>query len=350
MKLLVISNCRPNSGWGTYTDNLKQAVGDIARFVNLFGSNDLAICTDTSTLVPGNSRVRPIIARAIPRVYFRKLIQNIKEERKNGLIVHYAYNLLPDIGDSNRDVVTIHDLLFLGQYNSETSLKRLYSGHLLRAYLNYKHIITVSDAVKKQLLAMGSRGSIDVIHPPCPVTFSHVEVSERARRGLNLPNDKILILSPSNNKPWKNLHTVSEVMKKLGDKYMLIRVGPGIGCGLTFQKVDPFTLNLLYNATDVLLFPSLEEGFGSPLVEAMKTGLPAVVSDIDVFREIGSDAVEYVDPLDPNSIVSGIHRALDRKEMLRELGFKRSLLFSQEIFREKMLCYYNNVMKESGNQ
>ncbi len=347
MNLLIISNCRPNSGWGTYTDNLRQAVGENAKFVNLFGSNRGADCLDTPTLVPGNSKVRPIIARAIPRTYFHKLIQTIKEERKSGLVVHYAYNLLPSIGDSKIDIVTIHDLLFLGRYDSGAPLKSLYSKHLLRAYLDYKHIIADSDYVMRKLMAMGGSGRIEVIHPPCSATFSRVEISDGARHQLNLPNDKTLILSPSNNKPWKNLNMVSEVMKKLGDKYVLIRVGPGIGSGLTFTNVDPITLNVLYNASDVLLFPSLEEGFGFPLVEAMKTGLPAVVSDIEVFHEIGSDAVEYVNPLNVDSIVEGIHRALDRKEKLRELGLKRSSLFSQELFKEKLLLYYNRVMEES---
>ncbi|MBL8525313.1 MAG: glycosyltransferase, partial [Betaproteobacteria bacterium] len=60
---------------------------------------------------------------------------------------------------------------------------------------------------------------------------------------------------------------------------------------------DHETAALLKGAR-ALLFPSLAEGFGLPLAEALAAGVPAIVSDIAVFREHGGDVPEYVDPLD----------------------------------------------------
>ena len=344
IKIWIVSNCRPNSGWGTYTANLYFAVGDRARFINLFGSSGPGGCLGENALISGNSRFRPILARSFPKLYFYSLLKSMKEERKEGLLVHYAYNLLPPIGNRDIDIVTIHDLVFLSKwYSNEPKYRSLYSKRLLKRYLSFKNIITVSNDVKKKLSLISDSNEIEVIYPPCPPSFKRLEVTDSDKKKLNLPTDKILILSPSNSKPWKNLDIVSRVMKKLGDKFVLVRVGSEIGVGITFSQVDMNTLNLLYNVCDFLLFPSLEEGFGFPLVEAMRTGLPAVVSDIDVFHEIAADAVEYVNPYDVDSIVEGIFRALNKSEELRKIGSRRSELFSLEIFRNKMLTFYDRV-------
>ena len=348
MKLWIVSNCRPNSGWGTYVNNLKYFLGDGAKFLNLFGSEQSNDCVGGSALVPGMFGIRPMIARVFPTLYFHKLLQSINKERDNGLIVHYAYNLLPLIGNNKLDIITIHDLIFLSKfYRAEPKLKALYSKQLLSGYLNFKNIITVSEDVKRKLLSISKSREIEVVYPPYPPSFKRLEVTDLDKKKLNLPTDKILILSPSNNKPWKNLVMVSRVMKELGDKFVLVRVGPGIGTGITFNALNPDSLNLLYNVSDLLLFPSLEEGFGSPLVEAMRTGLPAVVSDIDVFHEIAADVVEYVNPYDVNSIVEGIYRALDKSEELRKFGTKRAELFSMEIFKNKMCAFYDRVGKKT---
>ena len=344
MKLWIVSNCRPNSGWGTYSANLYFAVGDRARFLNLFGSSNPGECVGENALISENSRIRPVLARSFPRLYFHSLLQSIKEERENGLVVHYAYNLLPLIGEKDIDIITVHDLVFLSKwYSEEPMFRTLYSKQLIKGYLNFKNIITDSNDVKKKLSLISDSKEIEVIYPPCPPSFKPLEVTDLDKKRLNLPTDKILVLSPSNSKPWKNLDIVSRVMKKLGDKFVLVRVGPEIGTGITFSRVNSNTLNLLYNLCDLLLFPSLEEGFGFPLVEAMRTGLPAVVSDIDVFHEIAADAVEYVNPYDVDSIVEGIFRALNKSEELRKIGSRRSGLFSLEIFRNKMLTFYERV-------
>lgn len=71
----------------------------------------------------------------------------------------------------------------------------------------------------------------------------------------------------------------------------------------------------LYRSASMLVFPTLAEGFGLPIAEAMACGTPVVVSDRPVHREIAGEAGERVDPLDPASIAAGIARLLDDPEL-----------------------------------
>jgi len=73
------------------------------------------------------------------------------------------------------------------------------------------------------------------------------------RKELKLPDDKILILSVSTDKPNKNLGIILKVISILGNKYKLIRVGPKIDDSITFNNIDNITLNKLYNACDLCL-------------------------------------------------------------------------------------------------
>ena len=343
MNLMVLSNYRPNSGWDTYTQNLASALGDKAEFLYMFGSSPNK-SQFARVFREDSSQLKELYGRIFPKQYFKPLIKEIDYRRKEGLTLHYSYNLLPFIGNNLNDIVTIHDVIFMGPYADDGFFKSFYSKHLLRHYMAFNNIITVSKHTKKQLQHLGCKAEIEVIYPPCPDSFFRVSDKFQARRVLGLPLDKIIVLSPSNDKPWKNLNNVFRTLKTLGEKYLLVRVGPSIGIGKTFSNVDSHTMNLLYNSADVLLFPSLEEGFGYPLVEALKTGLPAVVSDIEVFHEVGGNAVVYVDPTKVESILEGVKIALNQSEKMSANGIRRSEKFTQAEFIKNLSAYYSNVL------
>jgi glycosyltransferase involved in cell wall biosynthesis len=97
--------------------------------------------------------------------------------------------------------------------------------------------------------------------------------------------------------------------------------------------VDVDTLNDFYNASDMLVFPSIHEGFGLPLLEAVKCEVPVTCSDIDVFHEVGDDAVLYFDPHDPDDIADKMALLLSDtslKETLILKGKKRFPKFTWE--------------------
>jgi len=90
-------------------------------------------------------------------------------------------------------------------------------------------------------------------------------------------------------------------------------------------------LAYLYRHADMLVFPSLFEGFGIPLVEAMTVGCPIAAANVTSLPEIGGDAAEYFDPTSPAAAAAAIERVLDDarlRDTLRARGRRRALDFS----------------------
>ena len=153
------------------------------------------------------------------------------------------------------------------------------------------------------------------------------------------------MLSVSANLNRKNLDKVKETVLRLGADYKLVRVGKSIMEGdISFQGVNYETMNEIYNACDVLLFSSLYEGFGYPMVEAFASGLPVVASDIEVFRETSGEAAILRDPNDVSDLVSGVKLALKNSEELKIKELKRAKKFSFDRFANEMNMYYSGIL------
>ncbi|QRF74994.1 glycosyltransferase, family [Thermoplasmatales archaeon] len=271
------------------------------------------------------------------KIIFRKLSRELRQNP-----IHYTTFGLPVLRNNTGDLVTIHDLFFLNREDEAYRKNFNVSKILLDRFLKFENVISPSKYIRKSLMDYGFTGNIEVVYRPPPDTFFHIEDRNKLREELGLPVDKILILSVSSALKRKNLSVVNEAMKKLGDKYRLVRVGPPLGNSITYRDLSSEKLNLIYNACDILLFPTLNEGYGMPLIEAMATGLPSVVSDIEVMREIAENSAVYIEP-SVEGCHSGILEALEKTEVLRKAGFKRSIEFSREKFKDNLLRIYQKV-------
>jgi glycosyltransferase involved in cell wall biosynthesis len=104
--------------------------------------------------------------------------------------------------------------------------------------------------------------------------------------------------------------------------------------------VSDAALHELYARCEVFCYPSLGEGFGLPVLEAMAAGAPVITSNVSSLPEVGGDAVEYVDPLDTASIATTLQRVLTdepRRRELAQLGAARAKEFSWADFAEQAL-------------
>jgi len=123
---------------------------------------------------------------------------------------------------------------------------------------------------------------------------------------------------------------------KLGDR--VIRLG----------RVRDEDLPALYALAHVFCFVSFEEGFGLPALEAMASGVPVLVSERPVFREVCADAALFVDPADPAAIASALSRLLRNPAALasfRETGPRRAALFTWERAASRLLDACREVLR-----
>ena len=231
-------------------------------------------------------------------------------------IFHYTdYGILP-VTAKERSILTIHDLFQVSKNYSKYGYKpQPFLKKTIGKYLEFPHILADSKHVAKEAVEFGFENSPEVLYPPPAVYLKPGLDKQQCRKKYTLPTDKKLILSVSSNDPRKNSRGVSKTMDLLGDEYVLVRVGPPMDGAYNFRNLSGDTINEVYNACDVLLFPTLDEGFGYPLIEAMSTGLPFVSSSIEVVEEVSGNAGILVEP-DPEKCAVAVKEALSNKDDL----------------------------------
>ena len=263
---------------------------------------------------------------------------------KRRIIAHYTNQFSGTLGlRDSYEIVNVHDSPYFLEDSS--ILRKVYMKLLYGSLKDVKFIVTDTDILRNELIHYGFSGKITTIHLPFEMSFRKLEASKDALRNLlGLSPSKKLVLSVSSDSPRKNLKTVEAVMKILGDEYLLIRVGSEIPGSITFKKVDDETLNKIYNACDVLLFPSIYEGFGLPIVEAFAAGLPVVTSDIPTIREVAGGAAILVDPTNAEEIASTVELAIRESDRYSQLGIERAGEFTLEKFKSRILDLYDFVL------
>ena len=110
--------------------------------------------------------------------------------------------------------------------------------------------------------------------------------------------------------------------------------------------VDDADLPVLYNGAEMFVFPSLWEGFGIPVLEAMACGTPVVTSNVSALPEVAGDAALLVDPLRSEDIAAAMHQIAnepDLREQLRARGLRRAASFSWTRTARETLTAYRQV-------
>jgi glycosyltransferase involved in cell wall biosynthesis len=132
--------------------------------------------------------------------------------------------------------------------------------------------------------------------------------------------------------PRKNLRRIAEAASRIGVELRVVgaRGWGGVDTPGWLGEVSDEELAALYRGARVVAFPSLYEGFGIPVLEAMASGAPVVTSSGGATEEVAGGAAVLVDPLDVASIAAGLEKAAARGDELRALGLERASAYSWE--------------------
>lgn len=160
----------------------------------------------------------------------------------------------------------------------------------------------------------------------------------------------------------KNLERLADAWRVSGLPHRLIVVGTGgaardpatpesrIAAGLRARGVElpgylpDAELDVLLRGADLLVHPSLFEGFGLVVLEAMVRGVPVACSDVPSLRETAGGAAALFDPRDVESIAAGLHDALSRGDALSAAGRARAAAFSWDRAAEETVAVYRSVV------
>jgi glycosyltransferase involved in cell wall biosynthesis len=265
-----------------------------------------------------------------------------------------------------KSFVTVHDLAFERHpFCYKKSYQRL-SRQTRSAVDSAYRIISVSDstALDLQNYYGVTKNRIVVIHHGIDKVFypKNKREIDRIRKRYHISGKYLLYVGSL--KPIKNIPKLIEAFsifsKMTRKKYNLIIAGGNsdydweidktiirlkINKKVKFVGYVPFKdLPALYSGAEVFVSPSLFEGFGMPILEAMACGIPVVTSDKGSMLEIGNGWVTRTDPFDADDIAMGINLALNRKDKnFAEKSREYAKKYSWKTSAEKMLNLINSL-------
>jgi glycosyltransferase involved in cell wall biosynthesis len=221
-------------------------------------------------------------------------------------------------------VLTIHDLAVLRYPETFNRWTREYSRLVLpRLARAASRLIAVSEFT--------AREAVDLLR----VDEERIWVIPHGVEAPFLPDgpaaDGEYVLAVGTVEPRKNLERVVEAARRTGVELRVIGA-PGWG-GVHVESlghVDDERLAELYRGAACLVYASVYEGFGLPVLEAMASGTPVVTAIGSAPAEVADGAAVVVDPLDVDAIAAGIEEAIGRRAELREAGLERAKIFSWE--------------------
>jgi glycosyltransferase involved in cell wall biosynthesis len=264
-------------------------------------------------------------------------------------------------------VLTVHDLIYELFPQHHKRLNRWYLKLAMPLYCRRAdEIITISQSSKRDVLRCYGvpEDKITVVYEATGETFRPLppEAREAARRRHGLSDPFIIVVGTV--EPRKNLVRLLDALvlvTRMGVSCQLAIVGklgwlyepfirhlesvPSVDCRLLGYVPDE-ELCALYGAAALAVLPSLYEGFGLPVLEAMACGTPVACSSTSSLPEIAADAAVYFDPLEVEDIARVIHGVLTQEELrasLRDRGLDRAARFSWSTAARETMAVYDRL-------
>lgn len=323
--------------------------------------------------LPENSNFRVLLRRTpVPFQLLRHA--GVKQYMLSGVeadIVHSNNFCVPRFRNRRKKVVvTVYDISVLThpECHRKANINHCLAG--IKDAVSYADaIISISKHTKDDLIRYfdADPEKIAVTHLAARPEFSHVaDIGElqRVRVRYGLPGSYILFIGSL--EPRKNVKTLlraySVLSENIKKEFPLVIAGgrgwlnsdiPGLVSELGIKDkvlfagyVDDGDLSAMYSAASLFVYPSLYEGFGLPILEAMACGTPVVTSNTSSMPEVAGDAAVLIDPVDIENLSFTMGQLLEnnakRNEMILK-GFERASVFSWEKCARETLDVYRKV-------
>lgn len=338
---------RNRTGLGNYSRFVLQALADYAP------DNEYVLYVPDERKCGLLASLRGQFLRRFPRPGVWKRFSSLwrvwgmtADLAKDGIEVYHGLsNELPlNIRKARKvkSIVTVHDLIFLRYPACYPLIDRMiYDYKFKRACRLSDRIIAVSECTKRDIVQLYGipPEKIRVVYQGCDEAFKQ-EVGEEKKREVRqkyeLPDKFVLYVGSIERR--KNLMLVARALVHLDDSYRVIAVGRHTPYADEVQKFlganglegrmkmihgVPFEdLPALYQTAETFVYPSLYEGFGIPLLEALNCGVPAVGAHGSCLEEAGGPGSLYVPPADDRALAEAIRRTYTddtlRERMIRE--------------------------------
>jgi glycosyltransferase involved in cell wall biosynthesis len=286
---------------------------------------------------------------------YPRIINNTEPSDIAHIIDHQYAHLVHKI-NSKVKIVTVHDLvplIFTKLFKKNPYLIK----HSLSHLKYFDKVIAVSHNTKADILKHTDcpKDKIEVLHFPVEDFFNTSiintkQICEKFKIPVN--KKKIIVVGESF---YKNLDTSLKVFKNLIDRNMdilLIKLGNFEQIKIEDRYKDKIfqitnltrqEVSEIYKITDILLFPSIYEGYGLPTLEAMKSGVPVVCSNSSSLPEIVGDAALISNYADVSFFTDSIYKLLTNQQLYNQKkleGIRRAEIFNIQKYTEKLLKLY----------
>jgi glycosyltransferase involved in cell wall biosynthesis len=298
-------------------------------------------------------RARAPVEKPLVRIGWEAAVLPFATLRDRLAVFHGTVNTLP-AGVRAATAVTVHDLAFLHYPEQITAKRYQYLKRMIRYSIGRADIVLVpSEATRVDVIEAFRVDPDRVAVTPLGVDprFTLVDDSAITEMRTLYALHKPYILTVGTLEPRKNLPMLVRAFAALHEQFPhdLVLAGPegwlmdeiertifesGIGDRVRrIGFVDDNALVGLYNGADVVAIPSLYEGFGLPVLEAMASGAPVVTSRVSSLPEVAGNAAMLVDPTNLDSVIDGLRQVLASDELrarLRAAGLARAAPFTWE--------------------